>query len=172
MGHVDQPVLAPAALTEMISAHEANASDLHTVNRAIHESLVSWGLPERVRRLATPSLSYNETDLQHMTVILMTNAEGAGIAVAAWEEASSTEMPANARGVLLHGLYVIPHYQRRGLGTRLIELVAKRLTEQRMDGMSVRAWRDSIAFFLSRGFAPMDAECRPDIYPRRLWRAL
>ena len=172
MGHVDQPARAPAALTEMISAHEATASDLHTVNRVIHESLVSWGLPERVRRLATPSLSYNETDLQHMSVILMTNAEGAGIAVAAWEEASKREVPVNARGVLVHGLYVIPQYQRRGLGTRLIELVAKRLAEHRMDGMTVRAWRDSLAFFLSRGFAPMDADSDPDTYPRRLWKAL
>ncbi len=172
MGHVEQPAPERVALTEMISANEASASDLHTVNRVIHESLASWGLPDRVRRLATPSLTYNETDLQHMTIILLTNAGLTGVAVAAWEDASTTETPANARGVLVHGLYVIPQYQQRGLGTRLIDLVANRLADRNVDGMAVRAWRDSLEFFLSRGFVALDPEAAADTYPRRLWRSL
>ena len=172
MGHVEQPAPERVALTEMISANDATASDLHTVNRVISESLVTWGIPDRVRRLATPSLSYNETDLQHMSIILLTNAEMKGVAVAAWEDASRTEIPANARGVLVHGLYVVPQYQHRGLGTRLIELVAKRLADRNIDGMAVRAWRDSLAFFLSRGFAPIERETGTDTHPRRIWRAL
>lgn len=172
MAHVRQPAPEQVAPTEMISANEADAGELHAVNRVVSDSIVSWGLPERVRRLALPSLSYNETDLQHMTIILLTNSEQKGIAIAAWEEASRSEIPENCRGALIHGLYVVPEYQQRGLGTRLIELVAKRMAGLNNDGMAVRAWRDSLAFFRSRGFEPMHSETAPDTFPRRLWRAV
>jgi GNAT superfamily N-acetyltransferase len=170
--HVQQPAPERMPPTEMISANDASVADLHTVNQVVNESIASWGLPERVRRLATPSLSYNESDFQHMNVILLTNPERKGVAVAAWEEAAGTDMPESTHGVLIHGLYVVPEYQRRGLGSRLIELVAKRISEHDGDGMAVRAWRDSLAFFLSRGFTPLHSQQSGETYPRRLWKAL
>jgi len=171
-GHLHQPASEPIPFTERISVHEATASDLHTVNGIITESIVSWGLPDRVRRLATPSLTYNESDLKHMSVIFLINADGSGIAMAAWEEASGLDVPENTKEFLIHGLYVVPACQQRGLGTRLIELVANRISHRKSGGMTVRAWRDSVAFFLSRGFAPIKPDSSTDTYPQRLWRSL
>lgn len=171
-GRFQQPAAGRIPLTAMMSVRDATHSDLPTVNRIIAESVVSWGLPERVRRLATPSLNYSETDLQHMTVVLLTHAAHGGIGVAAWEEASRLDAPAGVRAFLLHGLYIVPDYQQRGLGTKLIELAANWIRDRGYDGIAVRAWRDSSDFFAARGFVPIDRDAPADLYPRRLWKAL
>lgn len=150
----------------------ATAADLDAVNRVVVEAVKSWRLPQRVHRLATPALTYDATDLAHMSIALLTDANGLGIAVAAWEEASRHQAPDDSRAVLLHGLYVVPRYQKMGIGTRLTELVVRWAGDHGFDAVVVRAWRDSLQFFRSIGFEPIAATDQATQYPRQLWKAV
>ena len=167
-----QPALEHLSLTGTICTHEAEASDLQTVNRIVSESITSWGLGERVRRLATPCLHYKEPDLQHMTIVVLSVAQGEDVGVAAWEETHSANTSRHTSASLLHGLYVVPSYQGRGIGARFIELLAQWTRAANGDGIAVRAWRDSAAFFLSRRFEQTPSEGSTDTYPLCLWKSV
>ena len=167
-----QSALEHLSLTGTICAHEAQASDLQTVNRIVSESIASWGLAERVRRLATPCLHYKEPDLRHMTIVVLSVAQGKNVGVAAWEETHPANTSRHTSGSLLHGLYVLPGHQRRGIGARFIELLAQRTRAANGDGIAVRACRDSVEFFLSRGFEQAPSEGSTDTYPLRLWKSV
>ncbi len=158
--------------TAQFQPRAATAADLDTVNRVVIEAVTSWGLPGRVHRLATSALTYDATDLAHMSIALLTDANGNGVGVAAWEEASRHQAPHNARAVLLHGLYVVPRCQRIGTGTRLAELVLQWAADRGFDGVVVRAWRDALQFFCSIGFEPIAGADQASQYPRQLWKAV
>ena len=157
------------AITE---ARSVTASDLDTVNQVVAESVRSWELPERVHRLATPALNYDSTDLAHMSIALLCESNGDGIGVAAWEDASRHQVPDAARALLLHGLYIVPRYQRMGVGTRLADHVLQWARDRQFDGVVVRAWRDAMAFFAAIGFQPISHGETANQNPRNLWRAV
>jgi len=144
--------------------------ELDTVNEVVAASIGSWELPARVRRLALPSLLYNEADLKQMSVVMLEQAEG-GVAVAAWETAADRDAVTDLRPILLHGLYVVPKTQNQGLGTALLELASHWALVRGFDGITARVWRESETFFRNRGF---DQLTRPDAgsYPLQMWRAL
>jgi GNAT superfamily N-acetyltransferase len=154
----------------IIQARAAAASDLEAVNQVVSDAVLAWGLPERVHRLATPGLNDDATDLAHMSIALLSESNGSGIGVAAWEEASRHQAPDDTRAVLLHGLYVIPRYQRMGIGTRLTGLVVQWARDRHFDGVIVRAWRDALPFFSSNGFQPIAHGDPASLYPRQLWK--
>lgn len=92
--------------------------------------------------------------------------------MAAWEEDASRDAPSGARAALLHGLYVTPHWQRRGLGTSVLELASHRMIARGFGGIIVRVWREAVAFFRSRGFSPLASFNTAGLYPQRMWKAL
>jgi N-acetylglutamate synthase-like GNAT family acetyltransferase len=153
----------------MLHVREARTADLATINEIISASVESWGLPARVKRLALPSLLYRADDFEHMAMLVMENAASDGIGVAAWEEADS-KTTAHGRMVVLHGIYLLPAYQRHGLGRKLFELVEQRLLGESHDLITVRAWRESRGFFDSLGFAPLDPD--DDTYPKSMRKSI
>ncbi len=167
-----RPAAVPAAKHRgaVVHARAATGADLDVVNCVVDQAVSSWGLPARVQRLATPALHYDATDLAHMQVILLSESDGSGVGVAAWEEAGRHEAPQQVRSVLLHGLYVVPAYQRMGLGSRLAGLVAQWSVERGFGGVTVRAWRESLPFFTAIGFEPLERADTAGLYPKRLWK--
>ena len=146
-------ILAPSERT-----HGVDRFDLGTVNAVIEQATLSWDLSDRVRRLALPSLQYKELDLQYMHVALVSACGSSEAGVAAWEEADRHDAPKAARAVLLHGLFVLPARQRRGIGTTLLEGVEDWTLQRGFDAIVLRAWRESAAFFRARGFDELNAE--------------
>ena len=157
----------------MLHVREATTADLDTINHIITESVSTWDLPERVRRLATPSLCYRNDDLAHMTVLMLEEKDSrGGIGIAAWEEANSSESDTEARAILLHGLYLLPEYQRQGLGRTLFELVEQRVRGEGFAAIAVRAWRESRGFFDALGFMPANGHEDDDRYPKQMRKAI
>ena len=154
----------------IIQARAVTAADLEVVNQVVSDAVLAWGLPERVHRLATPALTYNAADLAYMSIALLSESNGGGIGVAAWEEASRHQAPNGTRAVLLHGLYVVPGYQRMGIGTRLTGLVLQWARDRGFDGVVVRAWRDAMPFFSENGFQPIANGNPASQYPQQLWK--
>lgn len=164
-----RPGAAPAG--PRVTPRVRTDSELNAVNKVVDEALGSWGLPERVRRLALPSLLYDHSDLEHMSVVLAEGPDG-GVAVAAWESDTSRDAPYGLRSVLLHGLYVTPIWQRRGLGTNLLDFAGHWILGRGFDGITVKAWRESQTFFRRRGFNPLTSFGTAESYPQRMWKRL
>ena len=145
----------------------ATALDLDEVNGVVEAAVESWGLPERVRRLALPSLRYTREDLRHMTVILTDAAHGSAVGMVAWEPIRS-RCDAAARSLFLHGIYVTPQWQRRQIGTALLEYVTHAAHALDADAVVLKAWRESAPFFAARGFLPVAGDGDGDTFPRTM----
>lgn len=161
-----QPPLAAVRL------RRAEAADLPALNAVIERAVMTWNLPERVKRLGLATYRYQAHDLAHLRIVLAEDAGRAIVGVAAWEPAASRDVPAERRGLLLHGLYVEPAHARRGIGSRLLEAALEAAREQGCDGLLVKAQRDAVGFFAARGMAPLPIEDPARDYPYRFWRAL
>jgi GNAT superfamily N-acetyltransferase len=146
--------------------------DLDAANAVVEAAIMTWDLPERVKRLSLASYRYNVHDLEHLTIMGALDAAEAIVGVAAWEPASAADTPDGAEGLLLHGIYVIPTLHRTGIGSRLIGAAIRAARQGRFDGMLVKANPDAQGFFLARGMEPLAAEDARRDYPYRFWKDL
>ena len=54
----------------VINIRPANTDDLDAINQVITRGVMTWNLPERVKRLSLPSYHYDKLDLQHFQILL------------------------------------------------------------------------------------------------------
>lgn len=145
------------------------ASDLPSINAAVEGAVMTWRLPERVKRLALPSYRYGEADRRHLGFAVARASAGNDVlGVAAWEPADPRDCPAGRRGLLLHGLYVAPAKQRCGLGTRLLQCALSASAAAGFDGLLARAQRDAEGWFEQKGFQRLPVDDGRD-YAGRYW---
>ena len=71
----------------------ANADDLSAVNAVIESAVMTWKLPERVKRLAMSTYLYTAHDLEHLHLMLAEDRAAAIVGVAAWEPAAARDCP-------------------------------------------------------------------------------
>lgn len=148
----------------------ARPIDLPDINAVVESAVLGWSLPERVKRLALPSYCYDEFDMQHFR-IEVASADGKGIiGVAAWENADPRDAPGGAHGLLLHGLYVHPSMQHRGIGGCLLDVAIDAARAGDCDGVLVKANPDANGFFERHGF--MRAVAPESRYPHLFWLSL
>lgn len=150
----------------------AGESDLPGINAVIERAVMTWDLPERVKRLSLPVYRYQPHDLDHLEMFVAEDATGGILGVAAWEPAADREMPGNGHAFLLHGLYVDPMRHGEGIGTRLLGELESRARLAAATGLLVKAQAGAQGFFESRGFAPLPVTDSDKDYPHRLWRSL
>jgi predicted N-acetyltransferase YhbS len=154
-----------------IRLRPAMPADLAAVNAVIERAVMTWNLPERVKRLTLPSYRYNAHDLDHLHMVVAEDAGHALLGVAAWEPASPRDLPAGKSGLLLHGLYVDPDRQRGGVGSRLLDAALTAAREQGFDGLLVKAQSDAADFFVARGLQRLPVVDPDRDYPHRFWKA-
>jgi L-amino acid N-acyltransferase YncA len=149
----------------------AMPADLAAINAVVERAVMTWNLPERVKRLTLPSYRYQPHDLDHLHVVVAEAADRALLGVAAWEPASPRDLPAGQTGLLLHGLYVDPNRQRGGVGSQLLDAAMSAAREQGFDGLLVKAQPDAADFFLARGMQRLPVINPDRDYPHRFWKA-
>ena len=154
-----------------LDADRTNA-DLANVNAVVVAAVRSWALPDRVMRNAVPSLLYDVHDLRYMHIALLNNNAECAVGVVAWEDAGQQDTLAKQVTTSLHGLYVVPQWQRRGVGDRLLSYVSEWAVAHGAGALVLRAWRESESFFLAKGFTPVLAGNGGDAHPRRLGKML
>jgi GNAT superfamily N-acetyltransferase len=147
----------------------ANPDDLAAVNAVIERAVMTWKLPERVKRLAMSTYLYNAHDLEHLHLVLAEDHAAATVGVAAWEPAAARDCPPGRRGLLLHGLYVDPERQRHGVGVGLLSAAAASAREQGYDGLLAKAQAEAEDFFRRRGLRQLEVEDAGRDYPHRFW---
>ena len=144
--------------------------DLDSVNAVIESCLMAWDLPERVKRLSISSYRYNSHDLGHLDMLLAKRAKTETIGVAAWEPASEYDLPTDKSGILLHGLYVAPHCQQRGIGSCFVNFALDAVRSHGMDGLLVKAQADAVGYFQAHEFIFLPIENPDRDYPHRWWK--
>jgi len=157
--------------TSGITIRPANESDLDSVNRVIEAAVMTWALPDRVKRLSLPVYRYTRQDLIHLDTVVAEDPQRHILGIATWEEAGPEESPAGHRALLLHGIYVQPGHHRRGIGRRLFSAAEAAVCQLQYDGLLVKAQQDATAFFESMGMSRLPA-CDPSRqYANRLWKS-
>jgi GNAT superfamily N-acetyltransferase len=148
---------------------QAEAADLPAINGVVERAVMTWRLPERVKRLALPSYRYHAHDLAHQRILVAELPDAGLVGVAALEEADSRDLPETHTGLLLHGLYVDPPCQGMGIGTRLLQAACDACRESGRDGLLVKAQPDAVAFFQARGMRHLPVRDPDRDYPHRYW---
>ncbi len=154
-----------------IHLRPAGRDDLEAINQVIAMAIDAWDLPDRVKRLALPSYRYSAHDLDHLEIILAeTMDRQSPVGLAALEPASSSHLPADQSGLLLHGIYVAPDQQNRGIGRRLIERALRTVADKGLDGLLVKAQPDAAPFFKKLDMQALDTTDPQRDYPYRFWK--
>ena len=157
---------------EDFTIRAADAADLDAINAVIEACVMRWNLPQRVKRLALSSYLYGQHDLEFMEILVATGADGEVDGVVALETAADGELSAGRRGLLLHGVYVRPEQQGRGIGSRLVSAAVDAARAHGLDGLLVKAQNDATGFFATCGFEPMSVGDSAVDYANRWWKSV
>jgi GNAT superfamily N-acetyltransferase len=147
----------------------AQPAELDAINAVVERAVMSWSVPERVKRLALPSYRYSRHDLEVFAFIVAGIPRLGAVGIAALEPADRRDIPRGVTGIYLHGLYVDPELHRRGIGTRLFAAALDHARKQGADGLLVKAQRQAEAFFRLRKMQPLERDEDAPSYPRRYW---
>lgn len=153
-----------------LAIRTADQADLDAINRVIESAVMTWDLPERVKRLSLPSYRYDCVDLEHLDIVLAEAGRHGIIGVAAWEPVDDKAHPAGSRALSLHGIYVDPTCHHQGIGTLLFRAAEHAVCEGGYDGLLVKAQAGSTGFFSAQGMERLKAGAFPDQYANRFWK--
>lgn len=148
----------------------ATSKDIDAINAVVEAAVMSWSLPERVKRLSLSSYRYTALDVNYLAMLVAEDDKKNIIGVAAWEPADSKDTPAGKTAILLHGIYVLPSQHYQGIGQQLFRRVEKAVSEQQCDGLLVKAHEEANGFFTRQGMQPLQAEDPARQYANRFWK--
>ncbi len=147
-----------------------NVADLDAVNALIESAVMTWDLPERVKRLSLPSYRYHAHDFDHLELVIAEAIDIGIVGIAAWEQADVGDAPAGRTALLLHGIYVAPDQHRSGIGTRLLAAGEDAARARGLDGVLVKAQPGAEGFFLALRLERLPVEDPGRDYPHRFWK--
>lgn len=153
---------------ENIMLRPATGADLDEINRVIDAAIMTWDLPERVKRLSLPSYHYNNIDLQYYEIHVAVQGDQI-IGVVAWDKQSHS-LPQQQRGLFLHGLYVHPDQQHQGIGSRLFDCAEHAVIAAKLDGLLVKTEKDAKGFYASRGMHKLMVTDSARDFAHRYWK--
>jgi predicted N-acetyltransferase YhbS len=153
-----------------VHVRPAGQADLEAINRVIEAAVMTWDLPERVKRLSLPSYRYDVTDLDHLEIVLAEDDKHNIIGVAAWEQAQAKDIPAGYKALSLHGIYVEPAYHQQGIGSQLFHAAEEAVCKHGLDGLLVKAQKGSSGFFIAQNMAPLQVDDPVHHYANRFWK--
>jgi predicted N-acetyltransferase YhbS len=158
-------------LSFSIHVRPAIADDLEAINRVIEAAVMTWDLPERVKRLSLSSYRYTALDFKHLDMVVAEDDTQYIMGVAAWESADSRDLPSDDPALLLHGVYVEPAYHNQGVGGRLFHAAEQAVLERSYSGLLVKAQEDAIGFFLAQGMTRLQVMDAARDYVNRFWKS-
>lgn len=158
--------------TDSLRLRSGTQADLLAVNAVVDAAVLSWKLPERVKRLALPSYRYKPHDLDFLELIVATDSADHIVAVAAIEQADPADAIDGRRTLLLHGIYVTPASQQRGIGRALLNAVADAGRQRGYGNLLVKAQTEAEGFFVAQGLEQLLVTDSDRDYPNRFRKQL
>jgi len=157
--------------TLTVKLRSAALSDLDAVNRVIEAAVMTWKLPERVKRLSLPGYRYTTCDCDYLEMVVAEDVMQNIIGVAAWEQADVRDNPAGQSALLLHGLCIDPAYHRQRIGHQLFRIAEEAALKQQYGGLLVKAQADANGFFIAQGMKRLQVEYASRHYAYRFWKS-
>ena len=154
-----------------ITIRTATQADLDAINNVIEAAVMTWNLPQRVKRLSLPSYRYTGIDFDHFEMVVAEDDRQTTIGIAAWEPADAKDAPAGHTALLLHGIYVDPSYHHQGIGRLLFQAAERAVRKHRCDGLLVKAQEDANGFFIAQGMDRLQVEAPLRHYANRFWKS-
>ena len=140
------------------------------INHVIEQAVMGWDLPERVKQLTVSSYYYHEYDFEHYRIVVAEIGNEI-VGVVAWEM-QPVVIQNNKKALVIHGIFINPRYQKKGIGTRLFHLAVKAAQKEHYDGLLVRAQKDAEGFFVRMGMKKLDVIDDRRDYAHRYWKSL
>lgn len=159
-------------ISDTVSLRIGTAADLPAINAVVEAAVMTWELPERVKRLALSSYRYADHDLEFLELIVATDSDNRILGVAGFEPADPADAPGGRHTLLLHGIYVLPAQHRRGIGRLLLQSVEDAARMRGFDGLLVKAQAGAEAFLISQGMDKLPVSDAGRNYPHRYWKAV
>jgi GNAT superfamily N-acetyltransferase len=153
-----------------ITIRTARQADLEAINRVVEAAVMTWQLPERVKRLSLPSYRYTDIDFDHFEMVVAGDERQNTMGIATWELADAKDAPAGQTALLLHGIYVDPSYHHQGIGGLLFQAAERAVRKHRCDGLLVKVQEDANGFFISQGMHRLPVEDPQRHYANRFWK--
>jgi len=162
------------AVTGHVSLHirAARLNELQEINHVIESAVMSWDLPERVKRLSLSSCQYDEQDLMHMKLFVSVNSQEKITGMYALDEADPRDVGKDESALLLHGIYIKQESQRQGIGNVLFTHAQDQICSANKTGMLVRAQPSAVGFFYSQGMIERPVRESDTGYPFLLWKEI
>lgn len=155
--------------TEKIDIRPAETSELDAINHVIELAVMSWKLPERVKRLSLPSYRYDAMDFKALEIVVALHDREI-VGTAAWESADPKETPVEGDALLLHGIYVDPGHHHRGIGRLLFREAERAVHAHGYAGLLVKAQESANGFFLAQGMHRLEPADPARHYANRFWK--
>lgn len=159
-------------MTDKIQLRPASLIDLENINHVIEASIMTWHLPDRVKRLALSSYHYTDTDFRFLHMIIAERGENNILGIAAWEQADKRYTPENTQALLLHGIYVEPTHHRQGIGQLLFTAIEKAAHDHHFDSILVKAQQGADSFFIKQGMQRLSDDNSKQQYANRFWKKI
>lgn len=153
-----------------IGLHFADRNELDAINHVVEDAVLSWDLPDRVKRLSLPSYRYTALDLLHLDIIVAEISQ-AIVGVAAWEPADPGDTPDGRNALLLHGIFVTADWHGAGIGTLLFQAAEQATHEKGLDGLLVKAQAGADGFFKKQGMIKLPVDDPNRHLENRFWKA-
>jgi len=158
--------------TMKINIRPAKHEDLDNINRVIEAAIMTWNLPERVKRLSLSSYLYTSIDFDHLDIVVVEDDSHGIVAIAAWEQADANDVPDGKTALLLHGIYVHPLHQRQEIGQQLLKRAEQAVLQHHFDALLVKAQTGAEGFFLKQGMSLLPVENTERHYASRYWKSV
>ena len=149
----------------------ANHNDLDDINHVIEEAIMTWELPERVKRLSLTSYMYTNLDFDHLEMVVAQDDRQSIIGLAAWEQADAKDTPSGHTALALHGIYVNPSHHHQGIGRQLFRHAQQAVRKHHYDGLLVKAQNYAKGFFISQGMTRLPVENPMRQFANRFWKS-
>lgn len=150
-----------------ISIRPATQTDLSSINSIIESAVMGWHIPERVKRLSLSSLNYSDDDFKYYQIMIL-ELDHIPAGVLAMDH--DTYRQDNTS--LIHGIYVTPDKQKKGIGTHLLAEAEKLAHQQQARHIMVKAQKDASGFFEACGMKKMAIENEQQDFSSRYTKAI
>jgi predicted N-acetyltransferase YhbS len=156
----------------IVNIRPATLADLEAINHVIEAAVMTWTLPERVKRLSLPTYRYTALDFHYYKIVVAEDDKQNVIGISAWEQANTKDSPAGHTALLLHGIYVHPAYHHQGVGQELFKAAEQAVHRNHCDGLIVKAQENAIGFFISQGMIRLQTDDPQRHYANRFWKII
>ncbi len=157
------------AVKTKVKLRTASSGDLLFINGIIEAAVMSWKLPERVKRLSMPGYRYDAASLETVDMQVASDSDGDIVGVVASCKPTEDMALNDRKALVLHGVFVDTTNHRQGVGRTLVQSVVDQARAESLDGVLVNAQPDALAFFQALEFQQLPVVDEELDYKHRYW---